>query len=223
MKSRSTPRRYRMTRRAASVDDTRRRITEAAVRLHTTVGPANTSIASVAGEAGVTRLTVYRHFDDLEALFAACRAHWRAANPPPDPSRWATILDTDVRAREAFTDMYGWFRDHADELRPIYRDIDAMPASSRAATRADTIALASLVCGPDLPGGDGGRQRLAVACHLLDYRTWRSLAIDQELPDRIVVDIAVAMLLAVPVVTAPSGSGGATGSVKGMTGTSCRS
>lgn len=152
MKSRSTPRRYRMTRRAASVDDTRRRITEAAVRLHTTVGPANTSIASVAGEAGVTRLTVYRHFDNLEALFAACRAHWRAANPPPDPSRWATILDTDVRAREAFTDMYGWFRDHADELRPIYRDIDAMPASSRAATRADTIALASLVCGPDLPG-----------------------------------------------------------------------
>ena len=75
---------YRMTRRAALVDETRQRITEATARLHTTVGPANTSVASIAEEAGVTRLTVYRHFPDLEVLFQACRAHWRAENPPPD-------------------------------------------------------------------------------------------------------------------------------------------
>ena len=55
---------YRMQRRAAQVDETRLKITEAAVRLHTTVGPSQTSIAAVAEEAGVTRLTVYRHFAD---------------------------------------------------------------------------------------------------------------------------------------------------------------
>src|SRR5665811_1687119 len=75
---------YRMKRRAEQVDETRQRITEAAVRLHTTVGPAHSSIAAVAEEAGVTRLTVYRHFADLDALFAACRAHWSAQNPRPD-------------------------------------------------------------------------------------------------------------------------------------------
>src|SRR5674476_670737 len=75
---------YRMKRRAEQVDETRQRITEAAVRLHTTVGPAHSSIAAVAEEAGVTRLTVYRHFADLDALFAACRAHWSARNPRPD-------------------------------------------------------------------------------------------------------------------------------------------
>ena len=75
---------YQMNRRAEQVDQTRERITAAAVRLHTTVGPSNTSIAAVAEEAGVTRLTVYRHFADLDALFDACRGHWRAANPAPD-------------------------------------------------------------------------------------------------------------------------------------------
>ena len=67
---------YRMRRRAEQVDETRLRITEAAVRLHTTVGPAHTSIAAIAEAAGVTRLTVYRHFADLDTLFEACTAHW---------------------------------------------------------------------------------------------------------------------------------------------------
>ncbi|HEU4572144.1 MAG TPA: TetR family transcriptional regulator, partial [Candidatus Limnocylindrales bacterium] len=65
-----------MSRRAERVDETRQRITDAAIRLHTSVGPSGTSIAAVADAAGVTRLTVYRHFPDMAALFAACSAHW---------------------------------------------------------------------------------------------------------------------------------------------------
>jgi AcrR family transcriptional regulator len=82
-----------MGHRAELVEQTRQRITDAAVRLHTTVGPANTSISTVAAEAGVTRLTVYRHFSDLEALFAACRAHWFGQHRPPDISAWRAIPD----------------------------------------------------------------------------------------------------------------------------------
>src|ERR1039457_6337227 len=67
---------YRMRRRAELVDGTRQRITEATVRLHTTVGPAHTSIAAVAEEAGVTRLTVY-------AYARPCQV---AAPPRPPPS-----------------------------------------------------------------------------------------------------------------------------------------
>src|SRR5829696_1235957 len=92
----ANPRTYRMTKRAEQVDLTRQQIAAAAARLHTTIGPANTSIAGIAEEAGVTRLTVYRHFPDFDGLFAACRAHWRAENPPPDARAWATISPLDA-------------------------------------------------------------------------------------------------------------------------------
>src|SRR5438034_9663481 len=84
---------YRMKRRAELEERTRRRITESAVALHGTVGPARTSISAVAERAGVRRSTVYRHFPDEPALFAACSAHWRAANPRPDLERWSAIED----------------------------------------------------------------------------------------------------------------------------------
>jgi AcrR family transcriptional regulator len=190
-----------MRRRAEQVDQTRQRITEAAVRLHTTVGPAHTSIAAVAEEAGVTRLTVYRHFADLDALFEACRAHWSARNPRPDPGAWPAIPDLEERARRAFSELYGWYRDHADELYPIYRDAAAMPLSAQQATEAGNRMLAdALVAGhadADTDSDGNGRLLPAVARHLVDFLTWRSLVIQLGLRDREAVKIAVRMLTAV--------------------------
>src|SRR5919109_3159639 len=84
---------YRMSRRAELEEQTRRRITESTVALHEELGPARTSISAIAERAGVRRSTVYRHFPDEEALFAACSSHWRAANPPPDLNAWVQIDD----------------------------------------------------------------------------------------------------------------------------------
>jgi len=187
---------YRMSRRADLVDQTRQRITAAAAHLHTTVGPANTSIAAIAEEAGVTRLTVYRHFADLDVLFAACRAHWRAQNPPPDARAWPETPGLEARARRALTQIYAWYREHAKELFPIYRDLTALPLSSQEATRNDIRRLGDLLLAGDVPDGDPGRQMRAVARHLVDYRTWRSLAIDQELADHEAVEIGVVLLTA---------------------------
>lgn len=184
-----------MTRRAEQVDLTRQQIAAAAARLHTTIGPANTSIAGIAEAAGVTRLTVYRHFPDFDGLFAACRAHWRAENPPPDAGAWPAVEGLEQRARRAFTELYGWFRDKAEALFPIYRDLTTMPATSQASVRGDIERLAGALLASDLPGGDDARGILALARHLVDYRTWRSLAIDQGLADDEVVDLAVRMLL----------------------------
>jgi AcrR family transcriptional regulator len=74
---------YRMKKRAELEEATRRRITESAVALHGTVGPARTSVSALAEHAGVRRSTVYRHFPDEASLFAACTAHWAAENPCP--------------------------------------------------------------------------------------------------------------------------------------------
>ena len=185
---------YRMTRRAALVDETRQRITEATARLHTSVGPANTSVAAIAEEADVTRLTVYRHFPDLDALFQACRAHWRSQNPPPDASAWPETRGLEARSRRALTELYGWFREHAEELFPIYRDLSTSPLSSQEAIRQDNARLADLLLGDGIPDGIDARQAGAVARHLLDYRTWRSLAIDQELGDVEAVEVGVRWL-----------------------------
>src|SRR5450759_4236747 len=144
---------YRMKRRAEQVDETRTRITEAPAPLNTTVRPANPTIGAVADEAGVTRLTVYRHFADLDALFEACTAHWSARNPRPDARAWLAIPDLQERARRAFGELYGWYRDHADELYPIYRDAAAMPLSAQQATEADNRMMAAALVAGRARGG----------------------------------------------------------------------
>lgn len=184
-----------MTKRAEQVDLTRQQIAAAAARLHTTIGPANTSIAGIAEEAGVTRLTVYRHFPDFDGLFAACRAHWRAENPPPDASAWTAIDGLEPRARHALTELYAWYRAKAEALFPIYRDLTTMPLPSQQAVQGDIQRLADAVSANDVPDGAAGRRTRAVARHLVDYRTWRSLAIDEGLDDQDVVELAIGMLL----------------------------
>jgi AcrR family transcriptional regulator len=183
-----------MSRRAELVEGTRERITAAAVRLHTSIGPAHTSVASIAEEAGVTRLTVYRHFSDLDVLFEACRAHWRAENPPPDPRLWPETAGLEARARRGLTEFYAWYREHAEELFPIYRDITTMPLSSQEGMRSENRMLGDLLVGGDVPDGDAGRKMRAVARHLVDYRTWRSLAIEQELTETEAVEVGVRLL-----------------------------
>ena len=151
-----------MQRRAELVDATRQRIVEATVRLHTTVGPANASIAAIADEAGVTRLTVYRHFADAEELFTACMAHHAALYPRPDPATWATNPDLGDRARVALTGLYGWYVDHGADLVPLVRDIALWPAGAIERNQRRQEALVDSIVGDasgNPPAPRGGRAR----------------------------------------------------------------
>lgn len=186
-----------MTRRAEQMDETRERITQAAVKLHTTLGPAHTSIARVADEAGVTRLTVYRHFRDADALFEACMGHWAAAHPAPDVEAWLAIGSLEGRARRALGDLYGWYDDVHAELYPIYRDWSAMPESARRAAEGQFAALAeALLAGIDMREDADARIVGAVARHLVGFWTWRSLVVECGLENAEAVEVAVRMLLA---------------------------
>ena len=170
-------RRYRQTKRSAQQDETRLRITEATVDLHGTVGPARTTISAVAERAGVQRATVYRHFPDERALFAACSAHWRAANPRPDPATWTDIEDPDARARRALTELYAYFAGTEQMLANLIRDQDMevmRPLFSPFWDYLDTVA-ASIA-----PPRPAKRVRAALR-HAVDFRTWRSLTRDNGL------------------------------------------
>ena len=74
---------YRMKQRAELEEPTRLRITESAVALHGTLGPARTSMSAVAEHAGVRRSTVYRHFPD-EARCSRPAARTGGGQSAPD-------------------------------------------------------------------------------------------------------------------------------------------
>src|SRR5215216_5914122 len=119
---------YRKRRRAQLEAETRLRITEAAVDLHGSVGPARTTISAVADRAGVQRATVYRHFPDEDALFDACSSHWMAQHPLPDPAPWARIADPAKRLRTALQQLYRWYEHGEYMLENTTRDLALVPA-----------------------------------------------------------------------------------------------
>ena len=139
-KSRDGGRAYRMDKRAQDVAATRQDIVEAAVRLHGSVGPAATSVSAVAQEAGVTRLTVYRHFPDAEALFAACSAHWGSGQTYPDVPAWLEVRDPADRLRVALTDLYRFYAEGEPMLTNIHRDHEALPATIQQRNAAAEVA-----------------------------------------------------------------------------------
>jgi AcrR family transcriptional regulator len=184
---------YRKRRRAQLEAQTRLRITEAAVRLHGTIGPARTTIKDIAAEAGVQRATVYRHFPDLESLFMACSAHWASTDPPPEPADWERIADPDARLRYALTQLYGWYEWAEPMLVNVRRDGPLVPASRLPRERMERrfeALHAALMHGRR--GRGRARQRVATAiAHALEFETWRSL---KELGSDEVVELMCALV-----------------------------
>jgi AcrR family transcriptional regulator len=176
-------RRYRKRRRAEQEDETRLRITEAAVDLHGSVGPARTTISAVAEAAGVQRATVYRHFPDEASLFAACSGHWLAQNPPPDFGSWASVDDPGERLRLGLSELYKWYGGSAGMLEKTTRDAALVPAMSEpmAAFAAGIDAAAeALFHGRSLRGRRRELARAAIG-HAVSFATWNSLVREQGL------------------------------------------
>jgi AcrR family transcriptional regulator len=189
-----------MRRRAEQVDQTRQRIVEATVELHGSVGPAATTIAAIAEAAGVTRLTVYRHFPDEDALFGACSAHWISRQQLPDPGAWSGIDDPAGRLRAGLADLYRFFRAGAGMLTCIYRDLATLPEAYQQALRDRATFFREVLAAP-FGGTDGEhRRRRAVIGHAISFWTWRSLCLDQGLSDTEAVDAMTGMILAVTLV-----------------------
>jgi len=184
-----------MRTRQESVEQTRLQITEATMRLHERVGPAATTVSAVAEEAGVTRLTVYRHFPDEAALVAACSARWRKLHPRPDPIGWAAVVDPGERLRIALVGTYAWVRTAAPMMTKIYRDLDAMPAFVRESLADDErLRIAVLATGFRARGRRARRLEAALA-HALHVRTWESLCVAGGLTDAEAVDLMTATVL----------------------------
>jgi len=189
-------RKYELKRRAEKQEETRRRIVEAAVGLHESVGPARTTVSAVAERAGVQRLTVYRHFPDERALLAACSGHWVAMNPAPDPAPWRKIRDPKERLTEALTEIYAFYGRVEPIMSNLVRDAPKMPALAELLAPYSHYLTAVRDVLATGWGARGKRRELLLAAigHALDFAAWRSLARGQGLEEEMAVDLMVRLV-----------------------------
>jgi len=166
---------YTLKRRAEQQAETRQRIVEATVELHSSVGPASTSISMIAERAGVQRHTVYAHFPDERSLFMACSGLVYERDPVPDAGAWRAIEDRGERLRTALTAIYGWYQRNVAVLGCVLRD-----AEHHAVTRE----TAALRFGPVMAAwrevlGEGlSAMQQPVLALALSFYTWRTLTRD---------------------------------------------
>lgn len=185
-----------MDKRRQDVAETRQRIVEAAVHLHGTIGPEATTISALAVEAGVTRLTVYRHFPDSGALFAACSQHWASGQVLPDPASWRQVGDAEQRLRVGLSDLYRFYRAGEAMLTNVQRDAATLPKEVLEHTRATNALYRDTLLQP-FPTRGAHRRRLgAVLGHSVSFWTWRSLCLDNGLSNRAAVEAMTALALA---------------------------
>jgi AcrR family transcriptional regulator len=191
-------RKYELKQRAEEMAATRRRITEAAVELHGTVGPARTTMSAVAERAGVQRHTLYRHFPNEEALFGACSGHFFAANPLPDPAPWREIGDPRQRLAQALDDLYAYYQRTEAMFANVLRDVELVEALGPTLVPMQAY-LAEVVEILTSGWSARGRRRrvLAVALrHALDFHTWRSLTANNAITRTEAVELLVALVTA---------------------------
>ena len=173
----ATKRPYRMRDRLERIEETRRRIALAAVELHSTLGPARTSISAIAELAGVQRHTVYRHYPDLVSLFRACTEHALRLIQPPDPETWRAVKDPGERVRQALGELYPFYRQNARLVGNVVQDMVVLPELVEGAQQfLDLVESWFAALAEGWPADLPQRASLDAALrHAIDFGTWTSL------------------------------------------------
>jgi AcrR family transcriptional regulator len=181
-------RNYTLRRRAEQQARTRQRIVEAAVDLHGTVGPANTTVSMIAERAGVQRHTFYAHFPDERSMMMACSGHALARDPLPDPAPWRDMTDAVARLRTGLAALYDWYGRNESLVACVLRDGEhhALVREINDLRFGPPFARYHEVLGAGL--GPDGRAMLTLA---LSFHTWRTLRRDAGLAQ----DRAVAQMV----------------------------
>jgi AcrR family transcriptional regulator len=167
---------YRLKKRAERQEETRLRIVEATIGLHTTVGPARTTVSAIAEKAGVERHTYYRHFPEERDLLNGCSGLYMERNPLPDPAAWPKITDPRKRLRHGLREMYSYYERNEALLANVVRDAEVHPLTRETFERdvAPHLGAIGQALAEVLPGMR--RRSTQAALELaLDFNTWRLL------------------------------------------------
>jgi AcrR family transcriptional regulator len=171
-------RNYTLKKRAEQQAQTRQRIVEAAFDLHSSVGPAHTTLSMIAEKAGVQRHTLYAHFKDERSLFKACSSLHVKREPLPEIDAWRRINDIDQRLRVGLSELYEWYNRNAGVVGAVLRD-----AQVHDLTR-ETVAISIVpyinAC-RDVLAETLTKQQSVVLAVALSFHTWQTLVQEQGL------------------------------------------
>jgi AcrR family transcriptional regulator len=179
---------YTLKRRAETQAATRQRIVEAAVELHSSVGPALTTISMVADRAGVQRHTLYAHFPDERSLYLACSGLTIERDPPPDAEACRVLAGRRERLRTGLLAVYAWYERNAELAACVLRDAEYHPL---------TKEIVEMRLGPymaawhDVLGAKLTSKQRAMLRVALSFFTWRTLVRDSGLKQAAAVEAMV--------------------------------
>ena len=189
-------RKYEMKRRAERMQETRRRITEAAVELHRTVGPARTTVSAIAEKAGVQRHTYYAHFPEIKDLYQACMDHYSERNPLPEPSSWTDIAEAEERLRVALSEVYAYYSGNEAMVSNVLRDAALDPIVQETMVSFDQYweTVRDVIADAFEASGERHEALLGAIALAQDFQTWRTLVRQQELSQDRAVELMVGMV-----------------------------
>ena len=193
---------YELKKRAERQEETRLRITRAALELHESVGPALTTRSAIAERAGVGRPTVYAHFPDDLSLGLACSSLGLAENPLPDPGPWEEISDPEKRLRTALGELYGYFRRREGLLANIQRDQDIPHYRDRPDVGKIMQPIVEhwammhrvLAKGWEIREGQAPSLFFGAIGVALDFQSWRTMVRKQGMTDEQAVELMAGMV-----------------------------
>jgi AcrR family transcriptional regulator len=189
------PRSYDMSKRAAAVEGTRRRIVDATIELHTTQGILATSWEEIARRADVAPATVYRHFPTLDELLPACGRLGMDKLALPSDAEIAEcfrgLRSRRQRLRRLVEELFAVYERGGDVLRAVRRERALLPPlqadHERIEQRLDALTAAALE-----PFALEQRD-VAVIRALTDHDTWAALR-GRGITGPAAVDVAAALL-----------------------------
>jgi AcrR family transcriptional regulator len=165
-----------MGKRAAAVEETRRRIVDATRALHAERGIAATSWEDIAHRAGVGVGTVYRHFPSVDELIPACGRASMQVIALPDPMTTAALFEgahDAMRIRRLVGEAYAIYERGASELRVARLERDVHPAVTQTAEDLEASLQALTDAALEPLGCSEADGRLVRA--MLDLGTWDAL------------------------------------------------
>lgn len=168
-----SPRQYRLGKRAATAEETRRRIVESAMALHAERGIAATSMKDIAARADVSVGTVYHQFPTYEQVVRACGSRMREITRPPTPDVVAGLHPLHLRIERLVQELFAYYERYPSFERGRC-DRDKLPVLAEAVARREQ-ALEAVVREALRPErADERTVRTVVA--FTDFAVYRALA-----------------------------------------------
>ena len=177
-----SPRKYTMDKRKAAAEQTRRRILEATLALHSEKGIFGTSWQDIARRADVSVGTVYKHFPSLDELVPACGELMYAITRPPSPEDGPRIFaeahSLEERVGRLVEELFAFYERGAPYIETDFQERRLPEVQDWEAYMRATIE--GLVREALLPAGTD-ESTVQTTGALLDFSTFKSF-MDREVP-----------------------------------------